>query len=64
MLRGTVVRVNDKVKPKHLKGTVGIAVERITNSGYIKVHSKYEGYITGLCYPEDNLDIIENPIEL
>lgn len=64
MLRGTIVRVNDKVKPKHLKGTIGIAVERIKDSGYIKIHSHYQGFITDICYPEDELDVVEPPVEL
>lgn len=64
MLRGTIVKVNDKVKAAHLAGTVGIAVERVKNSGYIKVHSYYKGFITDLCYSEAELDIVEPPVEL
>lgn len=63
MLRGTLVRVNDKVKPKHLKGATGIALERM-KSGYIRVLERYKGWLTDICYPEDTLDIIEPPVEL
>ncbi len=68
MLRGTIVKVNDKVKPPRLKGTVGIAVERMKGRGkkigYIRVISRYQGWLTDLAYSEDELDIIEPPIEL
>ena len=73
MLRGTKVRVSDRqfksgrrmtTMPKHLIGTEVIALERMKNSGYIKVLSEYDGYLTDLCYPEEILDIIELPVEL
>ena len=64
MLRGTLVTVNDKANPKHLAGKRGIALERIKSSGYIRVLQRYQGYLTELCYPEDNLDILEPPMEL
>ena len=64
MLRGTLVRVNDKIMPKHLKGGTGIVLERMKNSGYIRVLERYQGWLTDICYPEDTLDIIEPPVEL
>jgi len=65
MLRGTIVRVNDKSKVKHLIGTTGIAVSRSKRyPNYIKVHSRYDGYITDLSYREEELDVVEPPIEL
>jgi len=65
MLRGSIVRVNNKCKAKHLIGTMGIAARRSKqNSKYIAVHSKYEGYLTDLCYQEDELDVVEPPVEL
>ena len=67
MLRGTIVRVNDKIKPAHLAGAVGIAIE-LMDSGYIKVITRSAppnpGYLVDLCYPPDTLDILEPPVEL
>lgn len=57
--------MNDRCKAKHLIGTTGIAIARSTRyPKYIKVHSKYDGYITDLSYREEELDIVELPIEL
>ena len=64
MLRGSLVRVNNKEKVKTLRGTIGIVIDRVKKTGYIRLYSKYEGYIVALCFPEDSLDIIEGPIEL
>lgn len=64
MLRGTFVKVNNKCKVKHLKGTTGIALERMKTSGYIRILSHYEGYLTDVCYREEELDIVEPPVEL
>ena len=75
MLRGTVVRVNDKEfrgglrgKMIHLRrglvGKSGIALERMKDSGYIKVLQEYEGHLVDCCYPEHTLDIVEPPVEL
>ena len=64
MLRGTIVKVNDKVRVPHLVAMVGIAVER-NKLGRIKVlHQHPEGFIVALYHAEDQLDIIEAPIEL
>jgi len=64
MLRGTLVIVNDKVKPPHLKGTVGIVVGRSSKTGHIEVYSEYEGYTTNIYYPEECLEVLEAPKEL
>lgn len=64
MLRGTKVRINEKATPPHLIGGTGIALERMENSGYIKVLELYKGWLTSLCYKEEWLDIIEPPVEL
>lgn len=64
MLRGTIVKINDKAKASHLIGRIGVAVER-TKRGRIKViHQDSEGFHVDIYYAEDNLDIIEPPIEL
>jgi len=75
MLRGTKVKVTDReyrvgkrgklyTMPEHLVGHEGIALERMKNSGYIRVLQPYEGFLCDPCYPEEVLDIIEPPIEI
>jgi len=64
MLRGTLVKVNNKCNLEHLIGLTGMAIARNKKSGYIKVYHKYEGAIIYLCFKEEHLDIIEPPIEI
>lgn len=64
MLRGTLVKVNDKTNLEHLIGLIGFAMARNKKSGYIKMYHKYEGMIIYLYFKEEHLDIIEPPVEL
>jgi hypothetical protein len=76
MKRGSLVKVNNKAVPTgkrgklkvligdHLVGSTGIAMERMKNSGYIRVAMIYDGWLCDPCFPEANLDVIEEPIEL
>lgn len=64
MLRGTLVKVNNKSNLEYLIGLTGFAMARNKKSGYIKVYHKYEGAIIYLCFKEEHLDIIEPPVEL
>ena len=65
MLRGTRVRLNNKVKPLHLVGDEGFAFSRSKKTGYIEVlfYDKDVDWVS-LWFSEDTLDIIEPPIEL
>ena len=66
MLRGTLVKVNDKCKLKHLVGTTALVVARHKyDERYIKVHQKTsEGFIVDICFKETELDIMEPPVEV
>lgn len=62
--RGSLVMVNESVTPSHLAGTVGIALERVQQTGYIRVLSEYEGWLTDLAYQEAELEVLEGPVRL
>ena len=64
MLRGTLVKVNEKCNLEHVIGLTGFAMARNKKSGYIKVYHYYHSIIIYLCFKEDHLDIIEPPPEI
>ena len=66
MLRGTIVKVNDKCKAPHLIGTMAIVIGRSKcDKRYIKVHQKTnEGFIVDIAYLENELDVVESPVEI
>jgi len=67
IMRGSKVKIhqskgNVKIQ-KSLIGKKGIALARM-RSGYIKVLQEYEGELIDSCYPEDCIEVLEQPIKL
>lgn len=68
MLRGSKVQVSQRVVPTHLRGRLGIVVEKSRHLGYVGVLGKWaepdDGLYSITYFSVTDLHVIEGPVEL